>query len=148
MNKHALFTLCLALSIGVGCASYDPSRIERCPTWADGASASPAPAKYRQRSYAMRGKASWYGKALHGRTTASGERFDMYKMTAAHPNLPFGTIVRVRRRDRAGEVVVRINDRGPHLRGRIVDLSWAAAHELGMVRAGVVPVELEVLRWP
>jgi len=131
-----------------GCASYDPSRIDRCPTYAGDGSAKPAPAKYRKRSYQMRGKASWYGKELHGRTTASGERFDMYKMTAAHPNLPFGTVVRVRRRDRSGEVVVRINDRGPHVRGRIVDLSWAAAHELGMVRAGVVAVDLEVLQWP
>jgi rare lipoprotein A len=82
------------------------------------------------------GLASWYGLAFQGRRTASGERFDMNAFTAAHPTLPFGTRVLVRnpRNDRA--VVVRINDRGPFVPGRIIDLSHAAARALGMLSFG------------
>lgn len=89
-----------------------------------------------------RGKASWYGKRFHGRRTASGERFNMYALTAAHPSLPFGTLLRVRHLETGREVVVRVNDRGPHVRGRILDLSHAAAEALGMVEAGETLVAL------
>ena len=92
------------------------------------------------------GYASWYGKDFHGRPTASGEAFDMYAYTAAHRNLPFGTRVRVTNEDNGRSVVVRINDRGPWVEGRIIDLSYAAATQLGMIEAGVVRVRLEVLR--
>lgn len=94
------------------------------------------------------GDATWYGDRYHGRTTASGEPFDMHDLTAAHRSLPFGTIVRVVRRDTRQSVVVRINDRGPFGRGRIIDLSRAAAEEIGMIRAGVVPVVVEILETP
>lgn len=87
------------------------------------------------------GKASWYGPRFHGRRTASGERFDMNELTAAHPTLPFGTLVRVRNAINGREVVVRINDRLPSRR-RIIDLSKAAAASLGFVRAGLTPVVL------
>ena len=93
-----------------------------------------------------RGKASWYGGRFHGRKTASGERFDQRALTAAHRTLPFGTRVRVTNLRHGKQVVVRINDRGPWGKGKIIDLSRAAARKLGMLRAGVVPVEVEVLR--
>lgn len=91
------------------------------------------------------GRASWYGEAFQGRPTASGEPFDMYAHTAAHRNLPFGTRVRVTNLENGRSVVVRINDRGPWVEGRIIDLSYAAARELGMLEAGVVRVELRLL---
>ena len=89
-----------------------------------------------------RGQASWYGQRFHGKRTASGERFDMHALTAAHRSLPFGTRVRVRSLATGREVVVRINDRGPALRSRVIDLSWAAARELGVHQRGVSRVEL------
>jgi len=95
---------------------------------------------------AQYGLASWYGRDFQGRPTASGELFDMYAYTAAHRDLPFGTRVRVTNEANGRSVVVRINDRGPWVEGRILDLSYAAAKQLGMIEAGVVRVRLEVLR--
>ena len=92
------------------------------------------------------GKASWYGRELHGRRTASGERFNMNAMTAAHRSLRFGTRVRVTNRRNGRSVVVRINDRGPFTGGRVIDLSYAAARKIGMVASGTAPVRVEVLR--
>lgn len=94
------------------------------------------------------GKASWYGARFHGRPTASGEPFDEHALTAAHRTLRFGTLVRVTNRANGRSVVVRINDRGPHRAGLIIDVSWAAAARLDMVAAGVVPCELEIVRRP
>lgn len=92
------------------------------------------------------GVASYYAHAHHGRRTASGERFDMHGLTAASPSLPFGTMVRVTRPDTGADVTVRINDRGPAARlNRIIDLSLGAAEAIGMVRAGVVRVCLEIV---
>lgn len=91
------------------------------------------------------GVASWYGKAHHRHRTANGERFDMRAMTAAHRTLPFGTIVRVENLGNGREVKVRINDRGPYVRGRIIDLSAKAADALGIAGQGVAKVRLEVL---
>ncbi|ERI52900.1 hypothetical protein N878_17200 [Pseudomonas sp. EGD-AK9] len=92
------------------------------------------------------GKASYYGDRHHGRKTASGERFDQHALTAAHRSLPFGTRVRVTNLSNERSVVVRINDRGPFVRGRIIDVSRAAAERLGMLRSGVVPVRVEQLK--
>jgi rare lipoprotein A len=89
-----------------------------------------------------RGTASWYGQKFHGRRTSSGERFDMNDLTAAHQTLPFGTRVRVRNVANGREVVVRINDRGPRMRDRIIDLSKAAAAALGFVHKGEASVVL------
>jgi rare lipoprotein A len=89
-----------------------------------------------------RGKASWYGPKFHGRRTSSGERFDMNDLTAAHGTIPFGTRVRVRNVANGREVVVRINDRGPRVQHRIIDLSKAAAAALGFLNAGEVSVVL------
>ncbi len=91
------------------------------------------------------GLASYYADAYHGRPTASGERFDMHQLTAAHPRLKFGTLVRVTNTANHRTVVVRINDRGPFAAGRVIDLSLAAAEALQMVRSGLVPVTLEVV---
>jgi rare lipoprotein A (peptidoglycan hydrolase) len=90
--------------------------------------------------------ASWYGRGFQGRPTASGEPFDMHGYTAAHRTLPFGTPVEVRNPRNGRAVVVRINDRGPHSRRREIDLSYAAAAELGIARRGTARVELRVLR--
>ncbi len=89
-----------------------------------------------------RGEASWYGLVFQGRRTASGERFDMQRLTAAHPSLPFGTRVRVTSLRNGRSVVVRINDRGPHTGGRIIDLSHAAARRIGLLALGTKDVEL------
>ena len=91
---------------------------------------------------ARSGLASWYGARYQGRVTASGERFDMKQLTAAHRSLPFGSKVLVKCPSTGRSVVVRINDRGPSPRGRIIDLSWEAARELGILRRGVAKVEI------
>jgi rare lipoprotein A (peptidoglycan hydrolase) len=97
--------------------------------------------------HTLSGLASWYGEDFHGRTTASGLPYDMYQFTAAHKTLPFHTIVRVIDPHTLKSVVVQITDRGPYADGRIIDLSYAAAADLGLVRRGVGHVELEILRW-
>jgi rare lipoprotein A len=91
------------------------------------------------------GEASWYGKRYHGRTTASGAPFDMNAMTAAHKSLPFGTVVRVTNMANGREVTVTINDRGPFVPGRIIDLSRGAAAKLDFLDAGVTKVRVEVV---
>jgi len=97
-----------------------------------------------------RGEASYYADKFAGETTANGETFDPDAMTAAHPNLPFDTVVRVTRvgGERERSVTVRINDRGPYADDRIIDLSEAAAQELGMIEEGVVEVRIEILELP
>ena len=95
--------------------------------------------------YSMFTRASWYGPNFHGSPTASGEPFDMHSLTAAHRTLPLGSRVLVRNLKNNETVVVRINDRGPYVQGRDIDLSFGAARVLGMVRPGVVPVEITPL---
>ncbi|MCC6850760.1 MAG: septal ring lytic transglycosylase RlpA family protein [Comamonadaceae bacterium] len=90
---------------------------------------------------AQSGLASWYGRKYHGRSTASGEPYDMYAMTAAHPTMPLPSYARVRNPANGSEVVVRVNDRGPFVDGRVIDLSYTAALRLGLLR-GVAPVQL------
>ena len=92
------------------------------------------------------GEASYYAHKYHGRTTANGETYDENKMTAAHKTLPFGTTVRVTNLANGKKVVVRINDRGPFIKGRIIDLSYKAAGELDYISRGVVKVRVEVLK--
>lgn len=91
------------------------------------------------------GTASYYGRRFHGRRTANGERFDMRAMTAAHRTLPFGTLVRVTNTRNGREVTVRINDRGPFIRGRSIDLSRAAAKQIGMISRGHAPVQMDII---
>jgi rare lipoprotein A len=94
----------------------------------------------------MDGLAAYYSDRLNGRKTASGQVFDQQKLTAAHQTLPFGTMVKVTNTKNGRSVVVRINDRGPTQAGRVIDLSRAAASKLGMLRSGLVPVKLEVVK--
>ncbi len=93
------------------------------------------------------GVASWYGADFHGKTTANGEVYDMHKLTAAHQELPFHTLVEVENQENGKRVLVRINDRGPFLKERIIDLSLKAAQRLEIAEKGTAAVNLRVLRW-
>lgn len=95
--------------------------------------------------YSMTGIASWYGRRFMGKKTANGEIFDPEKMTAAHRRLPMGTIVRVTNERNGRQVTVRINDRGPYIPGRIIDLSRAAARTMDMIERGLAPVRMEIV---
>ena len=99
----------------------------------------------REPVYQEIGKASWYGLYHQGRKTASGERFDMNKLTAAHPSLPLGTEARVTNLETGRSVDVTVNDRGPYVQGRSIDLSARAAQAIGMKKQGVATVRIEVL---
>ena len=98
--------------------------------------------------YSERGIASWYGPGFHGRRTANGEVYDMDTLTAAHKTLPFDCVVEVRNRDNGRKVQVRINDRGPFARGRIIDLSRRAAEQIDMLGPGTARVEIRVVSGP
>jgi rare lipoprotein A len=126
----------VALALAAGCAKTVPetSTVRDVSTGAHGDVVS-----------TQEGYASWYGREQHGHLTANGERFDMYALTAAHRKLRMHTRVRVINLRNGRNVVVRINDRGPYSGRRIIDVSFAAAKQLQMIEAGVVPVRLEVL---
>jgi len=98
--------------------------------------------------YRESGIASWYGADFHGKPTANGETYDMYGLTAAHRLMPLGTTIKVTDRETARSVTVRVNDRGPFVRGRILDLSYGAAKTLGMTGNGTAPVTIEVVALP
>jgi rare lipoprotein A len=95
--------------------------------------------------FVQSGIASWYGKDFHGKKTSNGETYDMHAMTAAHKTLPLGVFVKVRNTANGQEAVVRVNDRGPFVKGRIIDLSYSAAKKLGVDLAGTAPVRIEAL---
>jgi rare lipoprotein A len=122
----ALWVICLLLF--TGCAGRRP------------------PAKVKRPPRAKTGIASYIGHKFHGRRTASGEKYNENKMTAAHPFYPFGTLVRVTNLENGKSVTLRINDRGPSRRGRIIDVSYRAAKKLGFVRKGLIKVKVEVIR--
>lgn len=105
---------------------------------------TPSPQYVSGQRYVEVGVASWYGKPYHGRPTASGERFDMKKLTAAHRSLPLGVVAKVTNLDNGRSVAVRINDRGPFVAGRVLDLSRGAAKKLDMVEAGLARVRIEI----
>jgi len=130
LSIPVIFILCLS-----GCY------LETNPVYrSSGISASGTVAGFEQR-----GVASYYGDGFHGNLTANGETFDMYSLTCAHLTLPFDTIIRVTNLDNNREVTVRVNDRGPYVGGRIIDLSTGAAEELGMLEAGIANVLLRVI---
>lgn len=108
-----------------------------------GSSRGPEPPRVRP-GKTDRGIASWYGPKFHGRQTANGEVYDMHGLTAAHRTLPFGTWVEVTNLDNGRRALLRINDRGPFIRGRVLDVSFAAAQELDMVRSGLARVEMRI----
>jgi rare lipoprotein A len=95
--------------------------------------------------FVQEGKASWYGKKFHGKSTSNGEKYNMYAMTAAHKILPMGTYVSVKNLDNGRQCVVRVNDRGPFVKGRVIDLSYNAAKKLGVVGKGIAHVRVEAL---
>ena len=103
---------------------------------------SPASAKAK---FVNSGVASYYGPGFHGRRTANGERFDMHAMTAAHRTLPFGTKLKVTNLSNGKSTIVRVNDRGPYAGNRVIDLSVAAAKQIGAIHSGVAKVSLEVV---
>ncbi|MGY4815163.1 septal ring lytic transglycosylase RlpA family protein [Pseudomonas chlororaphis subsp. piscium] len=119
----SLLAACSLLFLLAGCASHDID----------------------PRGYDKTGVASYYGAKHHGKRTASGEPFNQHGMTAAHRELPFGTRVKVTNLKNDKSVVVRINDRGPHTRGRLIDLSRAAAQQLGMIRSGTAKVRVQAI---
>jgi len=94
-----------------------------------------------------KGISSYYGPKFHGKLTANGEIFDMYGVTAAHKEMPFNTIVRVTNENNGKSHIIRINDRGPYIEGRILDCSFGAAKKLGFVGEGTAPVKIEVIEW-
>ena len=100
------------------------------------------------KDFVQRGIASWYGHPFHGRATSTGETYDMYAMTAAHKTLPLPTYVRVTDLDTGNRVVVRVNDRGPFVEGRVIDLSYVAAVKLGIAERGTARVEVRALDPP
>lgn len=112
--------------------------LSACSTFEPGGAEKPV--------FAQVGFASWYGRHHHGHRTASGERFNMHALTAAHRTLDFDTVVRVTRLDTGQTVTVRINDRGPYVRGRVIDLSAAAAHALEIAEDGEAEVRIEEFR--
>ena len=99
----------------------------------------------KEPTHTLQGVASWYGYPHHGRLTASGRRFNMYELTAAHRTLPLGTRLRVTNLSNGRAVTVTITDRGPFVKRRVIDLSYAAAREIGMIGPGTAPVQLEIL---
>ena len=107
-----------------------------------------SPGHYPSEGYTQVGIASWYGIEEHGRYAASGERFSMHDHTAAHRSLPLGTVARVTNLENGRDVIVRINDRGPFVDGRIIDLSYAAAKSIGMITKGTAKVKVEVISAP
>ena len=138
------------MTLGNGCASNTPS-YEPPPTSKPG---HPKPYKVMgkwyqplpdSKGFRQRGLASWYGRDFHGKKTSNGEIYNMYAMTAAHKTLPLGTWVRVHNLENNRTIEVRINDRGPFVRGRIIDLSYTAAKEIGIVGPGTARVEVVAL---
>jgi len=157
-----IFLLITGLILSVSSLGCGPRRVgvpggPKAPTPAAPGTASQRPYTINGRTYypipsahgySEKGLASWYGRQFHGRKTASGERYDMYAMTAAHKILPLGTHVRVTNLRNDSTVNLRINDRGPFVRGRIIDLSFTAAKELGVVGPGTAPVLVTALGQP
>lgn len=134
--SHTRF-VALALGLLLAFAGCAQQSARTPPAPSPGAPGAP------NRAFTQEGQASWYGANHHGKTTANGEPFDMEALSAAHRTLPFGTLVRVTNKANGKTVTVRINDRGPFVNGRIIDLSARAARELGIMKNGVAAVRIE-----
>ncbi len=132
VTPRAVLSLSLVLLLaGHACTSTRPTSVEGV-----------------EKRETQQGIASWYGPGFHGRPTASGEIYDMHALTAAHRTLPIGTMIEVRNLENGRTTLARVNDRGPHKRGRIVDLSLGAAEALGIEQAGLARVRLTVVAKP
>jgi len=143
MRKHLAHGLAVVLSIvSLGAAQKPPNSGSENTRSNVTRSVKPRPKPYQV------GTASWYGDYFQGRPTASGEPYDMYDLTAAHPTLPLGTMVRVTNLHNGRAVVVRVNDRGPVVPGRIIDLSYNTARVLDFKAQGLQRVRLDVVQEP
>jgi rare lipoprotein A len=136
MKFSAVIPLLLISLLAIGCTSSPRFVVKETPEVTMPGS-----------SFVQEGIASYYAEEFHGRKTSNGETFDMNALTAAHQTLPFGTLVRVTNKATGKSVVVRINDRGPFLKDRIIDLSRGAAEKIGMIGPGTAEVHLEILEW-
>jgi rare lipoprotein A len=148
MRKHTAHGLAILLSVvSLGAAQGPISSGSGSPQKVipKAQAASPVPKRGQTKAYQV-GTASWYGTSFHGRPTASGEPYNMFDLTAAHPTLPLGTHVRVTNLRNGRAVVVRINDRGPAVPGRIIDLSYSAARVLDLKAWGLQRVRLDVVK--
>lgn len=132
MRMPRLVTLLTVILLAAGCAERQPTQPPQAPATS-------------QERFTQSGKASYYARMHHGQRTANGETHDQNALVAAHRSLPFGTRVRVTNQQNGKQVIVRINDRGPFRRGRIIDVSRAAAAQLDMLERGVVRVRIETL---
>lgn len=143
---HGLAIVLSVVSLGAG-AAQRPTSSESRSTQASSKQAVVASAKYvkREKPYQV-GTASWYGDYFQGKPTASGEPYNMYDMTAAHLNLPLGTMVKVTNLRNGHSAVLRINDRGPFVDGRIIDVSYTAAKVLGFKARGLQRVRLDIVQ--
>jgi len=128
--------------LGFGCSVLALTVLSVCSALGDRVAVRP---EARNAATTETGLASYYGTKYHGRPTASGEVFNMNDLTAAHPRLAFGTRVKVTHLANHKSITVRINDRGPFVKGRVIDLSQAAAHELQMIQSGLAAVKLEIV---
>jgi|GEM_PF-998009 len=133
--RRNVFLVPAVLFVFTSCASYSHKSLER-PN-------SPPPSTVQTPSFQQTGLASWYGPGFYGRKTASGDRFKKQSFTCAHRQLPFGTELSVTNLENGKTIQVTVNDRGPYVRNKIVDLSYAAARELGILKKGYARVELK-----
>ena len=143
MRKRTAQALTLALLVGLG-AAQGPTRTGSADQHAAAATNKAAVQAPKTRPYQV-GTASWYGKQFHGKTTASGEDFDMFEFTAAHRKLPLGTFVKVTNLKNGKWIIVRVNDRGPYVGNRIMDLSYSAARMLNF-RDGVERIRIDLIQ--
>ncbi|MGM0440762.1 MAG: septal ring lytic transglycosylase RlpA family protein [Chlamydiota bacterium] len=142
-NMKPSYLFILTLFLLSSCVSKHPIPPKTSPYHIDGQWYYPTT---KTKGFRQNGLASWYGKAFHGKPTASGEVFNMHSISAAHKTLPLGTYVKVSNLKNGKTLVVRINDRGPFVAGRIIDLSYKAAKKLDMIEDGVVPVEVSTYK--
>ena len=150
--KSEIVLICFLLALLVGCAHRGGGQPTVRPPAPEPTSTATAPVptsgpadEQGEAGWTEKGIASWYGEPYHGRRTASGEVYDMHQLTAAHKTLAFGSVVKVTRRDTGADVKVRVNDRGPFIEGRIIDLSFAAAKKIDLDIDGVAPVKIKVV---
>ncbi|MFN3597447.1 MAG: septal ring lytic transglycosylase RlpA family protein [Rubricoccaceae bacterium] len=148
-KRLLLFVACAACAALPASAQSAPqAAATEAPAAAQAAPERIAPGGRRAAAGLHRGTASFYARSLHGRRTANGERYDHQALTAAHRTLPFGTMLRVTNERNGRSVVVRVNDRGPFHRSRVLDVSGAAAQQLGMTRSGTARITFEVVEEP
>ena len=146
MVKHFTIALLIVLTaLSAACAGKAVTPVSPEVSESSPEVGQPAPISVPDQTYRETGVAAWYGKDFHGKKTSSGETFDMNALTAAHRTLPLGTMIRVTNLDNFKSTKVRINDRGPFVRSRILDLSLGAAKELGFVAQGTARVKIETL---